>query len=393
MVRTAKPSPFKPRKERTSIDRLQRYVGVRVVSWYYLYPDGRSETLAKAPRGDREAMALAEKKAMRHALDIQQGQVLAGSVAQMIERFEEEVAPTHYADQSKAGVANRKAAFRNLTKFFGKMAPQQLKTIHGYQYLDDRAKSGAPSAANKEMAYMSTICKYAIRWGTIESNPFQDMMLNTVDSEVRTITRSQCVRFYLWAIRQDLPYLVMGCAAMFAYLTGFRAAEVRPFHASGLKSDAVYVVSAKRKKGENQVMKARVWSTRLKVVVKRAQQARKHTSLYLFANRRNQPYTKSGWNSVWQDAMLAWIATFDPVVAQALKDNPTGRHQKGSKSLPYPIATHPMYFALSDVRPSAITAKLDRQEADAYDFAAHANPATTHKHYDRRKVRRASATE
>ncbi|CAJ0742334.1 hypothetical protein [Ralstonia mannitolilytica] len=91
--------------------------------------------------------------------------------------------------------------------------------------------------------------------------------------------------------------------------------------------------------------------------------------------------------------MLAWIATLDPVVAQALKDNPTGRHQKGSKSLPYPIATHPMYFALSDVRPSAITAKLDRQEADAYDFAAHANPATTHKHYDRRKVRRASATE
>jgi hypothetical protein len=30
---------------------------------------------------------------------------------------------------------------------------------------------------------------------------------------------------------------------------------------------------------------------------------------------------------------------------------------------------------------------------DAYDFAAHANPATTHQHYDRRLERVAKATE
>ncbi len=57
------------------------------------------------------------------------------------------------------------------------------------------------------------------------------------------------------------------------------------------------------------------------------------------------------------------------------------------------ITKHQEYFALSDIRPTAISAKLDNRDADAYDFAGHANPSTTHRHYDRRKVRKASATE
>lgn len=51
-----------------------------------------------------------------------------------------------------------------------------------------------------------------------------------------------------------------------------------------------------------------------------------------------------GWASSWKDAMLAWI-------------------------------------------------KLAKRDADAYDFAAHANPATTHRHFDRRRIKRATAVE
>ncbi|MGE8454192.1 MAG: hypothetical protein ACN6OP_27015, partial [Pseudomonadales bacterium] len=65
----------------------------------------------------------------------------------------------------------------------------------------------------------------------------------------------------------------------------------------------------------------------------------------------------------------------------------------GQAAPDYSIADHPEYFSALDIRPAAITAKLERRSADAYDFAAHANPSTTHKHYDRRKVKRASATE
>jgi hypothetical protein len=57
------------------------------------------------------------------------------------------------------------------------------------------------------------------------------------------------------------------------------------------------------------------------------------------------------------------------------------------------LTNHPAYFSLLDIRPTAITTKLNNRDDDAYDFAAHANPGTTHRHYDRRKVKVAKATE
>ncbi|HBZ06062.1 MAG TPA: hypothetical protein DEP03_06615 [Massilia sp.] len=389
-------------KERTGIDRLYKRVGKRKVSWYYQHPDNTSETLATAPLGDRKAIADAERSAKRKALDIQQGVVVAGSVAEMIERFRDEVAPTHYRDQSKDGLAVRSGTYANLTKFFGAMRPMALKTLHGYQYLDARAKAGAPAKANKELSLMSTICHYAVRWGLMEANPFTDMMQNRTEKKVRTIYRGQVVRFYLWARRQTPGYQVMGCAGMFTYLTGFRAAEVRPFHVAGLAKDGVRVISAKRKKGEDEVTKLREWSPRLRTVVARAKQAHTASRMYLFANAKGQPYTKSGWGSLWADAMFDWIASFDKEVAAALaaKREWEGRYRAARKAGTtmeayegYKITEHPEYFALSDVRPAAITTKLRNRNEDAYDFAAHANPATTHRHYDRRMERRAKATE
>jgi site-specific recombinase XerC len=158
----------------------------------------------QAAVGDRKAVLEAEFVAKRRAIDIQQGQVIAGSVAQLIERFRDEVAPTHYRDQSKDGLAVRASPFRNLIKFFGTMAPSSLQTVHGYQYLEARAKSGAPAKANKELSMMSTICHYGVRLGLIKANPLTGMMLNRTKKQVRTVSRSQIVRFYLWSLRQGL---------------------------------------------------------------------------------------------------------------------------------------------------------------------------------------------
>ncbi|MFZ6681296.1 hypothetical protein [Undibacterium sp. Tian12W] len=59
----------------------------------------------------------------------------------------------------------------------------------------------------------------------------------------------------------------------------------------------------------------------------------------------------------------------------------------------FKITEHPKYFSLQSVRPAAITTKLSKRAADAYDFAAHVNPSTTHKHYDHRTAKKAKATE
>jgi hypothetical protein len=86
-------------------------------------------------------------------------------------------------------------------------------------------------------------------------------------------------------------------------------------------------------------------------------------------------YTKGGLTSTWQEAMIAYVRTLDAEVTEKT------------------LTKHPEYFAQMDIRPAAITTKLSNREADAYDFAAHANPSTTHRHYDRRKVKKARATE
>jgi integrase len=249
---------------------------------------------------------------------------------------------------------------------------------------------------------MSTICHYAVRWGLIDANPFINMMHRKTEKTVRTTTRSQIVRFYIWSLRQPAGIRVFGCAAMFTYLTGFRAAEVRPFHVSGLSRDGVRVVSAKRKMGEEEVSKMREWSLRLRAVVKRAEQTHAVKRPYLFANKMGAPYSRSGWGSLWTDAIYAWIASFDPMVAAELvaKGRWEAEYRAARKAKTkmaeysgYKITEHPAYFALQDVRPAAITTKLRNRDADAYDFAAHANPATTHRYYDRRSEKKARATE
>lgn len=367
MALTSKHSP----KERTGIDRLYKRVGRRKVSFYYQYPNGSSETLATAPLGDRQAINEAERIAKRKALDIQQGKIIAGSAADGIDRFQTECDATHYKDQSKDGIAVRKGTYENLKKFFGNMHPQAIKTIHGYQYADARSKSGAPKKAWKELAQMSTICHKWVEWGIIETNPFVGMRKPSMDKEVRTIGRRHVVRFYLWSQRQEKQqFKIMGCAALFTYLTGYRAAEVRPFHRSGLTDEGVMVKNAKRKKGEAEIIKLREWSAKLRTVVKRADQACGRERMFLFANSEGGAYTRSGWGSVWQDAMLAYLGCD-----------------------PKELTAHPMYFSLLDVRPAAITKKIEKRDADAYDFAAHANKATTHAHYDRRRIKKARATE
>lgn len=241
--------------------------------------------------GDLKGIADADRAAKRKALNIMEGKIIAGSVAQLIERFRDEIAPTHYPDQPKNGLTVRESGYKNLTKFFGKMAPKSLRILHGYQYLDARTKAGAPAKANKELSLMSTICKYAVRWGVIEAMPFTDIMQNDIEKDVRTITRSQVVRFYLRSLRQTSTFRNLGCAAMFTYLTGFRAAA--PYFRQDKGRRYRHQRQAQERPGRG-IEAARpdcAWSSR-------AEQTHSVPRQLLFANSKGQPYTRSGMGSV-----------------------------------------------------------------------------------------------
>lgn len=147
----------------------------------------------------------------------------------------------------------------------------------------------------------------------------------------------------------------------------------------------------------------REWSTRLRVVVARSRQTHKVDRMYLFANLSGGAYTRSAWGTVWNEAMFGWIASFDQEVAAELTKKkaweakykaPYDKSKKVAKfKSEFKLIEHEEYFSLLDIRPAAITTKLRNRNADAYDFVAHANPSTTHHFYDRRKEKKASATE
>ncbi|WP_343718971.1 hypothetical protein [Achromobacter dolens] len=88
--------------EKTRIQRLYKRVGAQRISWIYKHVDGRSQTLASSEIGDREGRFDAERKAMREAIEIQQGVVVANSVGEMIERFELLVDPVYWLFCSNA---------------------------------------------------------------------------------------------------------------------------------------------------------------------------------------------------------------------------------------------------------------------------------------------------
>lgn len=173
------------------------------------------------------------------------------------------------------------------------MAPADLTAQHGYQYLEDRADAGAPMKANKELSQLSVICHFGVRWGLLPANPFINMMKNRSTSATKALDRSQVLRFYLWAVKQRENYRIMGCAAMFTYLTGFRSSETRPFLKSGVTEEGVSVLSTKRKKGQVEVLKVREWSKRLRVVVARSLDRKNTSSPYLFAPPSGQRPTRA----------------------------------------------------------------------------------------------------
>ena len=92
----------------------------------------------------------------------------------LIDRYMKEVSPTKAKSTHKSNIA----AAKNLIKRFGSMNPTMVRARHAYQFLDLRAREGAPVRGNREFALLSTIMTHAVRWGIIDCTPFNGIIRN-----------------------------------------------------------------------------------------------------------------------------------------------------------------------------------------------------------------------
>lgn len=259
------------------------------------------------------------------------------TVGHALDRVLIEVIPTK-APATQREYVRYAAALRPI---FADTALCDVRPTHIAQYLD---MSSAKIQANREMALLSTVFRFAMRWGWCDSNPCIGVRRN------KEVPRDRYIEDYELAVLRGLASDSMRAMIDLVYLTGMRKSDMLKLRLSDLREDGIHVEQGKT--GKRQIFE---WTDALREIVDRARGLRRRVgSLYLFAGRNGQPYTTSGFDSIWQRI----------------------RNKSGLENLTF-----------HDVRGK--TGSDSDSDAAAAKLLGHADPRTTRKTYRRRgeKVR------
>lgn len=218
------------------------------------------------------------------------------TVSDLIDRYLREIAPTKaprtYRDNVKEA--------RNLRRVFGHMPLTDVTTRHIYKYQDERGKQ-APVRANREIALLSHMFKKAERWGDISHSQNPCVRIEKIKEKPRNryVTDKEYLAFREHAGPFIAAYLDV------KYLTALRQGDLLSMSLSQLKDDGIHVTIGKT--GKKVIFK---WNPDLRGAVDVARRLRRPVKgMYLFCNRRGQPYTGSGFRSIWQRRMKSALSS------------------------------------------------------------------------------------
>lgn len=336
----------KRRSEKHLMPRLYVKRGKRLDT-YYTILGGRYHGL-----GNERAAA------ERQLRDLIEGRPVAGTIAEMVERY-----IAHIERERDAGVKTALAertvgeyaeALRTrLVPVFGRMRPQDFRPTHAAQYLAKMAEKDRGTRANREIAALSSAFAYAMRLGIVERNPCHGVRRNPERPRTRRPKIAELnTLLELARAKGTGSYMVALIAAMVA-ITGRRRAEIMRLTLGAITPAGLVGDEVKAKRGQPTRSFEVEWSPILRQIVDQARTLeRPATSVYLFASRRGGPYSDSGFKAMWNRLMAEFVAA-------------GGEH-----------------FTAHDLRALFVTEKLERGE----DPKTHADPATTHRVYARSKV-------
>jgi len=292
-------------------------------------------------------------EAKRKLIDIEAGRPVAGSIADLLDRYMREVSPKKAAATHK----DEQASAPRLSSVFGKMRPADLRPVHVAKYLDLRGQE-APVRANREKSLLSHVFSMAMRWGIVDSNPCRGVARNTETPRDRLVTDAELTAFRSFADASGNTGTMLSAVAWLAYLTAQRRGDLLKMRLDQITEDGIMIIQGKGK--------ARVlieWTPTLRAAVATLRGLpRPVRGFFMICNQHGQAYTDSGFKSMWGRLMVAWCA------------------QGGER------------FHFHDLRAKAIT-KLVEQGRRARDLSGHKTDAMIDTVYDRRAYKRAQAVE
>lgn len=191
----------------------------------------------------------------------------------------------------------RERHFRRLSETFGSMPVSSVKRQHIRQYL---VRHKHPITANKEIASLSVVFNKAIQDGAVDDvpNPCQGVERNPEKARDRYVTDAEFLAV------KALCNAHWQAILDFAFLTGWREADIISLHAFQLEDEGIRIRQGKTRR--KQVLR---WTPELRDVVKRLRCSRKVSGVNLVRTGTGKLYTRRGFYSV-----------FEPKVKKALRD-------------------------------------------------------------------------
>ncbi len=174
-----------------------------------------------------------------------------------------------------------------LREAFSEFRLDDVRPKHIAEYLDQR---DAKVAANREIALLSTIYTHAMRWGWTDTNPCDGVVRNPEKPRDRYITDEELEKLRQAASDQ------FRCIIDLAYLTAMRRGDILRLTLADVHPDGLHVVHQKTKK-----RLVYEQTPRLTALIDQIRRLRRRVrTLFLFATRDGQPYSESGFESIWR---------------------------------------------------------------------------------------------
>jgi integrase len=164
----------------------------------------------------------------------------------------------------------------------------EVRPMHIAQYLDRHPHK---IAANREVSLLSTIYSYAMRWGWCDHNPCRGVRKHSESPRTRYLDDLELEMLRKAASSDQFRFIID-----LAYLTAMRKGDLLRLNLSDIREDGLYVQQGKT--GKRQVFEL---TPDLQALLNRIRRLHRRVgSLSLFATRTGQPYTESGFDSIWR---------------------------------------------------------------------------------------------
>ncbi len=288
---------------------------------------------------DREA-------AIRKVLDLNGDNSDRGTVGELWRLYLESPDWTNLSDASHD---DYRQSSKQLLPVFGSMRAASIRPAHLNKYLRVHRK-GAPVRANREVALLSNLLNLAVNRGDLDANPCKQVRRNKETPRPEAPAVDALAAFLAWA-RPIAPTLAG--MAEFAALAGSRRMEFLRLQWTQVSSEAVRLIRGKQRNGR-EVVDVVAMSPALWDLLERLRPAGARVGPVFPTHRKPQPYTESGFKSMW-----------NKLIVRALAEGVIDRR-----------------FTFHDLR--AYYATQHKIQRGALPDL-HANPATTARVYDRSK--------